>query len=73
MTTDPGGCARIREPVSRVQLSGVPSTAVMVSPACSTPAAGRPFSVCVTVSTVVTWIPSVHKAAARAVCCELAI
>ena len=60
-------------PVSWLQLTGVPSTAVMLSPGCSTPAAGRPFSVCVTVFRVVNRIPSVHRAAAWAVCCELAI
>src|SRR5712664_1416508 len=45
----------------------------MVSPTRSTRAAGRPFSVWVTVSTVSKWILSVHRAAAWAVCCELTI
>ena len=59
--------------VSWWQLTGAPFTAVMTSPRRSTPAAGMPFSVCVTVSTVVNRMPSVHRAAAWAACCELTI
>ena len=57
-------------PVSWLQPTGVPSTAVIWSPGLRTAAAGIPFSVWVTVSSVVKWMFSAHSAAASASCCE---
>ena len=73
VTGPPGERARISDAALALQVTGLPSTAVMTSPRRSTPSAGSPFATTATVSTTWNLIPSTHSAAAVAVCCELVI